>query len=389
MFFLEKYRPKTFNDFLFNKEILEKLMFIASNEDIPHMIFCGPNCSGKETLIKYLLEVLFDADASDTHRVKYKIQCSSAKKEIFVNQSNYHIIFEPTKTNYDKYILESIVSQYATNDSFKIFKKNRKFKVLIINNAENLASKCQYILRRNMEMYAASLRIFIVTNDLSKIIDPLRSRCQIFCFSLPTRSNICNVLTNIAIRENIDLDAKDYEYILANCDDNLSKAVWMLDCKRLESPDRINLDTVYETLVDLIVNVSKHADIVKTFDVNIRTNIYTALITNIRGSEVTVSIMKKVIDKIDDEEVICKIIKYASDAEYNLIDGRRDIMHIDYFVMFVMRELFDYDSKHAPKISIKPTTKLTKKTIVKKPAKKNTRPISGSGSKTSSNKTKK
>lgn len=377
MFLIDKCRPNKIEDFLFNKEILEKLMFISSNEDIPHIIFTGPDCSGKETLVKFLLGILFDSDVNKVDRVKYQIVCPSSKKEVFVNQSNYHISFEPTNTNHDKYILQGIISQYATTGSFKIFKTNRNFKILIIHNAENLASNCQYILRRNMELYASNLRIFILCNDLSKMIDPLRSRCQIFCFSSPTKYDIHNVLTNISLKENIDMNTNDYQYILQNCNNNLTKAIWMLDCKRLGSEDKPNLDIIYDVLINIIFTSCDTEKFGEIFDLKIRTNIYNILITNIKGSEIILTLMEKIIDKIDDEETICKIVQHASFTEYNLIHGRRDIKHIDYFIIQVIREL--YNKKL---IGVKPVqSNRTKRNIPSKTSKTRPKKIS-SGSKT-------
>src|SRR5277367_3177350 len=125
MFLFEKYRPNNISDFLFNKRILEQLIYIASNEDIPHVIISGPPGGGKKTLLKFFLEALYDQDVNILSKIKYNIHGSSTKKEIEILQSNYHIIIEPTSTNHDKYILQEIIKQYAMHKSFDIFKTKR------------------------------------------------------------------------------------------------------------------------------------------------------------------------------------------------------------------------------------------------------------------------
>jgi replication factor C subunit 3/5 len=67
--------------------------------------------------------------------------------------------------------------------------------------------------------------------------------------------------------------------------------------------------------------------------------------------------MEQLIVKINDDEINAKIIQCASEAEYNLIHGRRDITHIDYFVSGVMRELL----QHKPEVVNK---KKSKKIVV-------------------------
>jgi len=346
MFLFEKYRPKNVKDFIFNKEIFEQLMHMASNEDIPHIIISGPPGGGKKTLAKFFLEALYDTDVNILSKIKYNINGASTKKEIEIMQSNYHIIIEPTNTNHDKYILQEIIKKFAMHKSFDIFKTKRKFKTIFIYNIENLANNSQSALRRTMEHYAKTCRFVMHCNNLSKISDPLRSRCRTFCVPSPSIDNIYNVISYISLMENIKLDAKNMKFILNNCDNNLKKAIWILDCKRLDINTTITLDEVFDTVVDLILSIRDKTTVVKIFDDEIRTNIYNILITNIKGSEIITTLMTKLINKINNDEINARIIQCASEAEYNLIHGRRDIIHIDYFVNGVMKELRNYGSKN-------------------------------------------
>lgn len=358
MFLFEKYRPKNINDFFFNKDALEQLMHIASYEDIPHIIISGPVNSGKKTLVKFFLEALYDSDVNILTKRKYNINGSSTKKEIEIMQSNYHIVIEPTSTNHDKYILQEIIKQYAMFKPFA-FKTNRRFKTIVIYNIENLANNSQAALRRTMELYAKTCRFVMVCNNLSKIFDPLRSRCRTFCVPSPSIDNIMDVVSYITTMENIKLDENNLDFIRTHCNNNLKKAIWMLDCKRLGNIGGITLDEVFNNVVDQILSVTTCKNIVKLFHDDIRGNIYNILITTIKGSEIITVIMDELIKRIDDDEINIKIIQYASEAEYNLIHGRRDIMHIDYFIAGVMRELI----KSKKTIKLKSKEKKTKKIV--------------------------
>jgi replication factor C subunit 3/5 len=339
MFLFEKYRPTNINDFLFNKNILDQLMHMAINEDIPHIIISGPQGGGKKTLVKFFLEALYDSDINNLSKIKYNINGASTKKEIEIMQSNYHIIIEPTNTNHDKYILQEIIRQYAMHKSFDIYKTKRNFKTIVIYNIENLANNSQAALRRTMERYAKTCRFIMVCNNLSKIFDPLRSRCRIFCVPLPSLNDISNVISYISIMEDIKLIDSDMNYILTKCENILGKAIWILDCMRLKSNMVITLDEVFNVVVDLILSVRSEKNAIKIFDDDIRTNIYNILITNIKGSEIITTLMSQLIKRIDDDEINARIIQCASGAEHNLIHGRRDIIHIDYFVAGAMKEL--------------------------------------------------
>ena len=349
MFLFEKYRPQNINSFLFNKEILGQLIHIASNEDIPHVIISGPSGGGKKTLVKFFLEALYDPSVNNLTRMKYNINGSSTKKEIEIMQSDYHIIIEPTSTNHDKYILQEIIKQYAKHRSFNIFRTKRKFKTIVIYNIENLANNSQAALRRTMELYAKTCRFVMVCNNLSKIFAPLRSRCRTFCVPLPSIDNIMKVVSYISIMENIPISKKDLNDISNNCGNKLKKAIWMLEAKRLNSNPSLTLDDVFNDVVNLILNTRTRNNVIKTFDVKIRSNIYNILITNIKGSEIITTLLDMLIRKIDDDEINARIIQCASVAEYNLIHGRRDIIHIDYFICGVMKELLNYKPKNSKK----------------------------------------
>lgn len=349
MFLFEKYCPSKISNFMFNREIMEQLVHISTNENIPHIIISGPPGAGKKTLVKFFLEAIYDPDVNNLSKMKYNISGSSAKKEIEILQSNYHIIIEPTNTNHDKYILQEIIKQYAMHKSFNIFKSKRKFKTIVIYNIENLANNSQAALRRTMELYAKSCRFIMVCNNLSKIFDPLKSRCRTFCVPLPTMSEISDIITYISISENIILGKTDMDYILKNCNHNLKKAIWYLESKRLKCDAVITLDEIFNNVIDNILKTQKSNDVLKIFNEDIRDDIYRILITNIKGSEIIATLMDRLIQKIDDDEINAKIIQYASDAEYNLILGRREITHIDIFIMGVIRELRKYDKSNTTK----------------------------------------
>ena len=103
------------------------------------------------------------------------------------------------------------------------------------------------------------------------------------------------------------------------------------------------LDEVFDKVVQSILSVKTNKNAVVMFDNSIRTDIYNILITNIKGSEIITTLMDQLIKNIDDDNINARIIQYASEAENNLIHGRRDIIHIDYFISGVMRELMNYN----------------------------------------------
>lgn len=371
MFLFEKYRPNSINDIIFNRDIIEQLFHITVYDDIPHIIISGPVGGGKKTIIRLYLEKLYDTSVNILSKKIYPVSGSSSKKDVEIMQSNHHIVIEPTNTNHDKYILQDIIKQYAMYKSFDIFVSKRKFKTIIIYNVDNLSINCQAALRRTMENYARSCRFIMVCNNLSKLFEPLRSRCRIFCAPTPSENDIKEVIMNICLNENIKLNSHELRTIIKNSNGNLKKSIWLLDTKRLKIDSLISLDEIYKKIISIILNSPNDNNILNNIEEVIRTHIYNILITNIKGQDIIINILDLLINNINNEEIIMKIIQHASNAEFNLSHGRRDILSIEYFIVGVVKELIHKGNKVIKKqITLTPTSKKknsgSKKSSVKK-----------------------
>ena len=337
------------SDCVYGIPILEQLIHMASYEDIPHIIISGPAGSGKKTLVNFFLEAIYDSSINDLTKCKYPVSGSSAKKNVEILRSNYHIIIEPTNTNHDKYILQEIIKQYAMNRTFSFFKTQRKFKTIVILNIENLSGNSQSALRRTMELYARTCRFVMICNNLSKIFDPLKSRCRIFCVPLPSKESIRYIITTISVLENINLSRHREKTILDNCGYDIKKAIWQFDTKNHTGNSKIPLDKIVDEIVKLIMDIlcPTNKNIIKSIFMEIRTIIYSPLITNIDGSKIMTIIMDKLIDIIgkDHDEVNIRIIRITSEYEHNLSNGRREITDIDPFISKILKVLYSNRKK--------------------------------------------
>lgn len=342
MFMLEKYRPKIPLDMFYNESVYNRLLFMGSSEDIPHIIIAGPHGGGKKTLVNFYLEDLYGPEVRDTY--VEKVSCGAGKKEMELVQSAYHLVIEQNSNNRDKHTIIECIKRFAETVRFTKTKTTTRFKTIVIYGMETLASYAQTPLRRTMEKYAKRCRFLMVCNNLSKIIDPLISRCVVIQVPLPPKNTVISLLSNIAYHENMDIQKDEIIEIVDKADGNIKKALWRLDSVRLCGLHKSPIDEEIDKITDHIVQIGNSINrgvscMSEVWD--IRTYVYYLLITNINGSEVLTMMMESLIKKVDDEYIRARIIELACEAEFNMVHGRREILHTDYFVIGVMKEILE------------------------------------------------
>ena len=138
--FIDKYNPQKKENVCFHKELLDKLVYMSKDNSIPHIIFHGPEGSGKKTIIRLFLEMLYGENINKTSVTTYNVNGSgNSTIQVSINKSNFHIIIEPNNNNFDRYLVQEVVKEYAKKIPFNVFKTKKKFKVVLINNVANMS----------------------------------------------------------------------------------------------------------------------------------------------------------------------------------------------------------------------------------------------------------
>ena len=202
----------------------------------------------------------------------------------------------------------------------------------------HLSFYAQTSLRRTMELYSNTCRFIMWSRSLSKVIDPLRSRCYCFRVKSPRNSDLFEYLVTIGAKENMNLGLKEYNDILQKANGNIKKALWLLQLSKFEdSKDGIPTTSYEETILEIVEYIML-CDLCYISD--IREDLYNMMITNISGSD----IIKCIVDELMKCKKIpwsCKIniSEISAIAEDNLIKGRREIIHLESFIIGVMSTL--------------------------------------------------
>jgi replication factor C small subunit len=126
----EKYRPKHLSDMVNQKTIVERLKSFAKSRNAPHCIFAGPPGTGKTTAALCL--------ARDLYGESYREHLMELNAS---DERGINVVRETVKT-------------FARSRSIGEI----PFKILILDEADNMTSDAQQALRRTMERYTETSR---------------------------------------------------------------------------------------------------------------------------------------------------------------------------------------------------------------------------------------
>lgn len=326
----------------FHKDIFKKLEKISKDDSLPHIIFYGNPGTGKKTLINIFLEMIFDNSIYKLDDSKYTIMSSgNNESEVIIKQSDHHIIIEPNNTNFDRYLIQEIVKEYAKKYPLCIFEKSRKFKAVQINYLDNLSYYAQTSLRRTIEKYSKTCRFIMWCYSLSKVIEPLRSRC--LCIHVPTQTDdqLYKWMYNICCLERIKIKPNIIESILNKSNGNLKSILWKLDLYRYNNKIYNSYEEGINRIISEIISIKNNKIIDPAFPINIpkiREYIYKMYVTNISLNIIIKDILKSILfhNKDITKQQINDIIDSASEFEYRLSKKRRDIIHLEAFVINII-----------------------------------------------------
>ena len=332
MFLIHKYTPKHVDDVFFHKETYEMLKKMAKDECFPHIIFHGPHGTGKKTMVNIFLELLFDSSVRDTYDATYKVTSSSNRtNHEVITRSNYHIVITPKNTNYDRYLIHNVVKDYAKRVGFNAYKTKRSFKIVQIDNLDNFTFYAQTSLRRTIENYSDTCRFVMWCNSLSNVIRPIQSRCRCIRLPCPTESQMLDFICYISAMEKKPLPLSIIHNIISTSNCYTKDVLWKLQAYWIGIEYETDYDRSIVKLVDLILSCQ-----LDKIDA-IRDIIFKLHITNFSHDKIISDIVRVIMTNTQlVEEVKILIMIKISELEFNLIRGRRAIIHFDSIVTAIM-----------------------------------------------------
>ena len=303
--------------------------------NLPHLLFYGPEGCGKEFVVDILLEKIFTKKSTMLQETEYTINgYGNSKTKVMIKQSQHHIMIEPNNNGFDKYLIQEIIEDYAKSEIIQVLKYKRLYKIVIINLIDNLSYYAQASLRRTMEKYANTCKFIFISNQLSKVHEPLKSRCMMIRIPAPTYTMIMSTIMNIAIKEQIKLTGNNIMDIISYSKNNINKAIGMLELVSYNIPLDKMWYKVIDLLVDMIMDTSQYNKN-GIFDMieGARNMMYQLFITNIDFHTVIKTIMIEIKKRVDNNKFIYAVICETSKFENRISQGTRHIIHMEAYII--------------------------------------------------------
>lgn len=343
VFLIDEHIPANYNDSIFHRDIYARLKRMCDDNSLPHLLFHGPHGSGKKTMVNAFLHMIYGDEVDDLCITQHKIPGSGkkVKKEIIKN-SRHHIIINPTGTNFDKYLVHDIIKKYAMSNTLdNIEDPQSKFRVIQISDLDKLSHSAQNSLRRMIETNTNRCRFVMLCTNLSNVISPLASRCVRIRVPRPEKADLFAFLVCKSIDHKVDPDMQTMIDIVEYSECNIKTALWYLQMY-IFGYDFKTKNNYYNTIDD-IAKLILRGDLAKLD--SIREMIFNIIMTNYNVTSILRDIENKLIKNcILNEECKLNIILKATQNEYNLVRGRRYIIHFDAFVTSVMALIKKYSN---------------------------------------------
>lgn len=301
---IEKYRPRKIDDIILDKYVMIEVKNFIERKDMPNIILTGTPGIGKTTTIKclafafygkYYKNAVLELNASDDRGIK-SVQNDVAK---FCN---------------------SLLS-YRQEDQ----NKYSKYKLIILDEADNITDKAQHLISDMMGKYHHSTRFAFTCNTSSDIIESIQSRCRILRYTRIGVDRIVERLNKISAIEAVSYDNDGLFEIANACQGDMRTAINLLQLthNRHGNITAENVSNICEKPQPLIIkDILKHClsgefkhAVKKTLELKS---------TGYSGSDIVLSVIRAlklpIMDDIAEQDKI-KIMNTIGLSAYNISKG--------------------------------------------------------------------
>ncbi|XP_065887520.1 replication factor C subunit 4-like [Dysidea avara] len=224
---VEKYRPASVEDVVQQDEVVAVLKKTITGSDLPNLLFYGPPGTGKTSTILAAGRHLFGAEL-----MRSRVLELNASDERGID------------------VIRERVKQFSQLTAAAVPKENGSlcppYKIVILDEADFMTTSAQAALRRTMEKQSKTTRFCLICNYISRIIEPLTSRCSKFRFKPLTSEVVERRLQYISEQEKLTCHTEAMGVLLRVSEGDLRRAITLLQsASQLKSDEEITKEDFY------------------------------------------------------------------------------------------------------------------------------------------------
>lgn len=204
---VEKYRPRTVTDVAYQDQVVALLKKSLSGADLPNLLFYGPPGTGKTSTIL------------------------AAARDLFGDIFNQRILELNASDERGIQVIRDKVKNFAQQTATGKRSDGQPtppYKIIILDEADSMTKDAQSALRRTMETCGKSTKFCLICNYVSRIIEPITSRCAKFRFKPLAEEVLVTRVEMICEKEGVKLSEDGKAAIIKTSEGDLRKAITSL-----------------------------------------------------------------------------------------------------------------------------------------------------------------
>ena len=300
---VEKYRPRKLDEIVDQEEIVGRLKRFAQAKSMPNCLFAGPPGTGKTTSALCLARDLYGSE----YRQNYMELNASDERGIDV--------------------IRTTVKDFARTVSMA----EAPFKILVLDEADNLTSDAQQALRRTMEIYGNTCRFILACNYFSRIIEPIQSRCAFFRFAPLKPDDVKARIKKICEAEKLTITPKGMDALIYVGGGDLRKVINTMQASAAME------GTVEDTTVYKIagkVSPKELKEILKkalegNFSLAREETVKLMVQYGLSGLDIVKQVHRELLGMEMEERSKLMLVEVVGEAEYRLLEGGSDEVQLN------------------------------------------------------------
>ena len=314
---IEKYRPKTFDEIVSQNIAVKNLREFVKNTNIPHLIFTGPAGTGKTSTALIIARHFLKEEELDTNLLE-------------LNAS------DTVRIDFVRNVLKNFVNQSLV--------KNGSLKFVILDEADNIPGQVQQALRRIIEKTSNNTKFILLCNYINRLIDPIISRCAVFRFVTLPKDKIIERLEDIAKKEKLKIPPNRrkefYNILFFISGGDLRKAINTFQMAvALELLDNLDINEILkisgfldEKALEELIHALKDKDIVRSGEI-------TESIQNL-DSRNFIRQISEILPSLNlGPEKLINLKAFIGDIDYRISQGANEQIQISALVAMIIENI--------------------------------------------------